>query len=97
MISIDTIFMNLKNSKTSDSHTIILNLGHKTNLKKSDKYVALSSLSSYCAQTNIKRSTKNKFKILAPTWKMNCYLSMDYILYQILKINLSTLSYNMKQ
>ena len=73
MISIDTIFINSKISKTSDSHTIILNLAHKTNFKKSDKYVALSNLSSYYAQTNIKRSTKIKFKILALTWKINFY------------------------
>ena len=41
----DTIFMNSENSKTSDPHRLLLNLSDKTNLKRSDKYVALSSLS----------------------------------------------------
>ena len=38
----DTIFMNSKNSKTSDSHRLLLNLTDNINLKISDKYVALS-------------------------------------------------------
>ena len=37
----DTIFMNSKNSKTSDPHRILLNLSAKINLKTSDKYVVL--------------------------------------------------------
>ena len=40
----DTIFMNSGNSKTSDLHKLQLNLSDKINLKRSDKYVALSSL-----------------------------------------------------
>ena len=43
----DTIFMNSENSKTSDSHRLLLNLSDKINLKRSDKYVALSNLSIY--------------------------------------------------
>ena len=41
----NTIFMNSKNSKTSDPHWLLLKLSDKTNLKRSDKYVALSNLS----------------------------------------------------
>ena len=41
----DTIFMNSRNSKTSDPHRLLLNLSEKTNLKRSDKYVALSNIS----------------------------------------------------
>ena len=33
----NTIFMNFKNSKTSDPHKLLLNLTEKINLKKSDK------------------------------------------------------------
>ena len=40
----DTIFMNSENSKTSDAHRLLLNLWDKIELKKSDKYVALSIL-----------------------------------------------------
>ena len=32
--------MNSKNSKTSDTHRILLNLTDKIHLKRSDKYVA---------------------------------------------------------
>ena len=47
--------MNSENSKTSDPHRLLLNLSNKINLKRSDKYVALSYKNS-------------KFKISAPTW-----------------------------
>ena len=65
----DTIFMNSENSKTSAPHRLLLNLSDKINLKRSDKYVALSNLSIYNTWKNIKKSYKNnKFKISAPTW-----------------------------
>ena len=51
----DTIFMNSENSKTSDPHRLLLNLSDKINLKRSDKYVALSNLSIYYAWKNIKK------------------------------------------
>ena len=41
----DTTYYEFKSSKTSDSHRLILNLTDKMNLKRSDKYVALSNLS----------------------------------------------------
>ena len=64
----DTIFMNSKNSKTSDPHRLLLNLTDKRNLKRSHKYVVLSNLSIYYIWKNIKKSYKNKkFKISTPT------------------------------
>ena len=61
--------MNSKNSKTSDPHRLLLNLTENLNLKKSDKYVALSNIGIYYTWKNVKKSYKNnKFKILAPTW-----------------------------
>ena len=42
----DTIFMNSRNSKTSDPHRVLLNLSDEIDLKRSDKYV-LSNLSIY--------------------------------------------------
>ena len=66
----DTIFMNSENSKTSDPHRLLLNLKDKINLKRSDKYVALSNLSIYYTWKNAKKPYKNnRFKISAPTWK----------------------------
>ena len=67
----DVIFMNSKNSGTSYLHKLLLNLNltDKINLKRSDRYVALSNFSIYYTQRNIKMSYKNnKFKISAPTW-----------------------------
>ena len=65
----DTLFMNSENSKTSDTHRLLLNLSDKINLKRSDKYVALSNLSIYYTWKNVKMSYKNtKLKISAPTW-----------------------------
>ena len=40
--------MNSSNSKTSDSFRLPLNLLEKIDLRRSDKYVALSNLSIYC-------------------------------------------------
>ena len=65
----DTIFMNSENSKTSDPLRLLLNLLDKIDLKRSDKYVALSNLSIYYTWKNITKSCKNdKFKISALTW-----------------------------
>ena len=40
----DNIFMYSDNSKTSDANRLQLNLSDKINLKRGDKYVALSNL-----------------------------------------------------
>ena len=65
----DIIFMNSGNSKTPDPHRPLLNLLDKINLKRSDKYVALSNLSIYYTRKNIKTTYKNnEFKISTPTW-----------------------------
>ena len=82
--------MNSENSKTSDPHRLLLNLSDKINLKRSDKYVALSNLSIYYTWKNMKKSYKNnKFKISASTEMKSLNYLMDHILYQILKITLN--------
>ena len=43
----DTTFTNSENSETSDRYRLLLNLSDKIDLKRSDKYVALSNLSIY--------------------------------------------------
>ena len=64
----NTTVMNSKNSKTSHPHRLLLNLTEKINLKRRDKYVALSNLSIYYTWKNIKKLYKNnKFKISALT------------------------------
>ena len=65
----DTIFMNSKNSKTSNPHVLILKLTNKLDLRIGGKVIALSNLSIYYPWKNIKSSyNNNKFKISAPTW-----------------------------
>ena len=63
----DTISIFSKNSKNIDPGDIV-GLSGKINLKRSNKFVALSNLSIYNTQREIKSSNKiNKFKISAPT------------------------------
>ena len=61
--------MDSENNKTSDPYRQLLNLTDNLDLRKKDKYVALSNLSIYCTWKNMKKLYKNnKFKISAPTW-----------------------------
>ena len=65
----DTKFMNSENSKTFESHILILKLTDRVDLRRGEKIIALSSLSIYYTWKNIKSSyNNNKFKISAPTW-----------------------------
>ena len=65
----DTIFMDSKNSRTSEYHVLVLKLTNKLDLRRGQKTVALSNLSIYYTWRNIKSSyNNNKFKISAPTW-----------------------------
>ena len=87
----DIIIMNSKNNKTSDPHRLMLNFTNKKNLKRSDKYVALSNLSIYCTWKNIWSHTKAniKYQLLCDMACLN--YSVNHILYLIFKITLSTL------
>ena len=65
----DTIFMNSKNSRTSEYNVLVLVLADKLDLRRGQKSVALSNLSIYDTWKKIKSSyNNNKFKIPAPTW-----------------------------
>ena len=76
----DTIFRNSENLKTSDFHILLLNLSDKIDLKRSDKYVALSNHSKYYTWKNVKKSNKNsKFQHQRKV-KSLIYL-MDHSLY----------------
>ena len=67
--SVETIFMNTKNSKTNEPHRFKLDLTDKLNLKNPNKNMALANLSIYYTWKNIKSEyNNNKFKISAPTW-----------------------------
>ena len=63
----DTIFMNSKNSKTSEQYILILKLTDKLDLRIDEKSIALSNLSIYYTWKNIKSSyNNNRFIISAP-------------------------------
>ena len=65
----DTIFMNSKNSRTSEYQVLILKLADKLDLRRGQQSVALSNLSIYYTWKKIKSSyNNNRFKISAPTW-----------------------------
>ena len=57
----DTILLNSKNIEECDPHTLLINLTDKINLKRVDKYVALSNLSIYNKWRNIKKLYKKKW------------------------------------
>ena len=54
----EAMFIKSENSKTFDSHRLLLNFAHKTNLKRSDKYAALSNFNVYYTWKNKKIHTK---------------------------------------
>ena len=65
----ETIFMNIENSKTNEPHKFRLSLSDKLNLKNPSKNIALGKLSIYYTWKNIKSVyNNNKFKTSAPTW-----------------------------
>ena len=64
----DTIFMNSENGQTTDLYKLLLKLLDKINLKRSDKYIALSNFCIYYAWKNVTKSYKNnECKKSAPT------------------------------
>ena len=58
------MFMNSKNSKTSDQHSLVLKLTDKMDLQRDNKRVALSDLTIYYTV----EEKKGKFKISGTTW-----------------------------
>ena len=65
----ETIFINTKNSKASESHRFKLDLTDKLNLKNPNRNIALVNLSIYYTWEDIKSEyNNNKFKISASTW-----------------------------
>ena len=65
----DIMFINSENSRTLKPHILALKLVNKLDLRFGKKVIALSNLSIYYTQKNIKITcNNNKFKISAPTW-----------------------------
>ena len=65
----ETIFMNMENTKTNETHKFVLNLSQWLDLRSSNKHAALENLSIIYTWKNIKKQYKNnKLKIIAPAW-----------------------------
>ena len=86
----ETIFMNIENSKTNEPHRFKLDPRDKRNLKNPNKNMALANLSMYYTWKNIKTEyNNNKFKYLPQRGiKLLIYL-MVLILLLIFKIILN--------
>ena len=68
-ISMETIFVNTKNSKTNDLRKFVFNLSQILYLRKSNKHVTLQNLSIYYTRKNVRQQYENnKLKIIAPMW-----------------------------
>ena len=83
----DTIFINSKNSGTSDPRRLLLNLADKIVLKKNDKSVVSSNLNIYYTWKNNKSHTKIinlKYQLQHEMKNLN-YL-MGYILIRYLRL-----------
>ena len=65
----ETIFINIENSKTSGPHRFKLDFTDKLNLKNPNKNMALANLSiSYTWENTKSEYNNNNFMISAPTW-----------------------------
>ena len=61
--------MNTESSKANELHKSVRNLSQRLDLRSSNKYVALQSLSISYKRKNIGKHYKNnKLKIITPTW-----------------------------
>ena len=70
--------MNSEKSKSSDLHSLLLNLLGKINIKSMDKYFALLNLSIYNTWKYITNSYKNnEFKTSAPKWNEKLELTEE--------------------
>ena len=82
----DTIFINLENSKTSKPHVLILKLTNKLDLRMGENVIALPNLSIYYTWKNIKSSYKNNnSKNQLQHGVINLNYQMDHTLYQKFK------------
>ena len=79
--------MNSENKKTYVPHRLLLNLLDKINVKRSDKYVALSNVGIYFTWKNTKSHTKGiNLQYQLQRGMINLNYKMVHILYQIFKI-----------
>ena len=84
----NAIFVNSKNSKTSDSHRLLLNFTNEIDLKIKDKYIPLTNPSIYYTWK------KNRIRIINLKYQLqnrmkNLNYMTDHVMYQMLTIILN--------
>ena len=85
--------MKTEGSRTSEPHRFKLDLTDEFNLKSPNKNMALANLSIYYTWRNIiSEYNNNNFKISAPTWNELLIYLMVFILLQIVRTFLNSLS-----
>ena len=78
----NTIFMNNKNSQTSDPCRLLLNLTDKIDLRRKDKYIVLSNLRIYHTWKNIKshiRTINSKYQLQYGMKNLNYLMNISDI------------------
>ena len=94
----DAIYMNSKNSTTSDPYRLLINLWDKINLNRVDEYFALSNLSICYPGKNIKNSCKsNKLKYQPQHRIKNLIFLIDQIMYHTFNFILNIYQKNMEK
>ena len=81
----ETIFMNIENSKSNERHRFRSTLADKINLKGPNKNMALADLSIYYTWKNLHITTIN-LRFLPQLGMMNLICLMVRILFQTLKL-----------
>ena len=91
----ETIFINMKNSKMNEPHKFVPNLSQILDLRSSKNHLALQNLSIYYSWENIRKQYENnELKIITQTWNNDFGLPdgsysvsdiQDYIKYMIKK------------
>ena len=87
----ETIFMNIENSKASEPQRFKLDLTDKLNLKDPKKNLALANLSIYYTWKNIKSEYNNNLKFLLQLGMILLIYVMVLILLWKFKITLNLL------
>ena len=94
----ETVFMNMKNSKTNESHRFRLSLVDKTNLEDPNKKTALANLSGYYTWKILSQhATTTNLKFLLQLGMMNSICLMDLILLLKSKTTLNLSSKKIKR
>ena len=64
----EKVFTKTEKNERNESHTFVINLSQRLDLRSPNKHVALENLSIYYTWNNIRKQFKNnKLKIIAPT------------------------------